>query len=200
MQEAFDRTMAADNRWPRYEMTWALSKIVGNDYITLPPDLNVPSLMSVMSITHGSSLVIANHENAERSFAPVITPTASVPAFVSVWDNKLWLWPAVATDSSYDIRVRGYRQPVWSYGASDIPDLDPRLHVTLCYYAMALAYAAQEDEILEGVYMARWDRDLKNQLRVMMEPVHNRPLVLHGGAPLGSTPSFVINPPPDGTP
>ena len=100
----------------------------------------------------------------------------------------------------FDVALRGYRKPVWDNGASTIPDLDERLHATLAYFAIALAYAAQEDEILEGVNMARWDRDLKNQIRVMMEPIHNRPLVLHGGAPLGGSPSFVINPPPNGMP
>jgi fructose/tagatose bisphosphate aldolase len=48
--------------------------------------------------------------------------------------------------------------------------------------------------------MARWDRDLKNQMRTMMEPVHNHPLVLHGGSPVGGVPSYVINPPPTGSP
>jgi hypothetical protein len=41
---------------------------------------------------------------------------------------------------------------------------------------------------------------LKNQMRTLLEPPHNRPLVLHGGAPVGGIPSFVINPPPNGMP
>lgn len=201
LQEAFDRTMAADNRWPRYEKTWELSKVAGNDFITLPPDLNLPSIMAVMSVTGGYQLSIINHENAEQSFPPAYSNTAGTPLYVSVWEGRLWLWPSVATDATYDVSLRAYRQPVWSNVASEIPDLDPRLHATLAYFAIALAYAAQEDEILEGVYMARWDRDLKNQIRVMMEPVHNRPLVLHGGGPLGGVPSYVINPPaPPGGP
>ena len=43
---------------------------------------------------------------------------------------------------------------------------------------MALAYAAQEDEILEGVYMARWDRDAKAFMGAIMDPPRHRPLVL----------------------
>jgi hypothetical protein len=200
LQEAFDRTMASDNRWPRYEKTWSLSKVAGNDFITLPPDLNLPSIMSVMALNDGYQLAIINHENAEQAFAPKTTATNGSPVYISQWDNKLWLWPPVATDSTYDITLRGYRQPVWSNGASDIPDLDQRLHATLAYFAISLAYAAQEDEILEGVYLARWDRDLKQQLRTMMEPIHNRPLILHGGSPIGGVPSFVINPPLPGGP
>ena len=201
LQEAFDRTMTADNRWPRYETTWLLAKVIGSDAITLPADLNLPTITSVVSVTDGYQLVVVNHENAERNFAPVANNVyGSKPAYVSVWANKLWLWPPVSVDSNYDVRLRGYRQPVWTNAASDIPDLDPRLHYTLCYFAISLAYSAQEDEVLEGVYLARWDRDLKNQIRQILEPIHNRPLVMHGGAPPGGVPSFVINPPPDGMP
>jgi hypothetical protein len=193
LQEAFDRTMAADNRWPRYETTWSLSKVAGNAYISLPPDLNPPSVMSVMSVSEGYPLTVINHENAEQAFVPANTNTTGTPIYVSFWGGQMWLWPRVGLDQAFDVTLRAYRQPVWSNGASDIPDLDPRLHTTLAYFAIALAYAAQEDEILEGVYMARWDRDLKNQMRTIMEPIHNRPLVMHGGATIGGVPSFVIN-------
>ena len=198
LQEAFDRTMAADNRWPRYETTWSLSKVVDSGGIALPPDLNIPGIMSVIATNSGYRLAIINHENAEQQFTSVNAIGSTPPSYVSVWGNKLWLWPQPALADTFDVTLRGYRQPVWTNGASDIPDLDPRLHATLAYFAISLAYAAQEDEILEGVYMARWDRDLKNQLRMMMEPVHNRPLVLHGGTPVGGVPSYVINPPTNG--
>ena len=198
LQEAFDRTMAADNRWPRYESTWNISKIAGTDSITLPLDLNVPSIMSVMSVDNGYRLVMINHENAEDAFPPLTSVNVGTPVYYSLWGGKLHLWPHLDTAATYDMTLRAYRQPVWSNGASDIPDLDPRLHATLAYFAIALAYAAQEDEILEGVYMARWDRDLKNQMRTIMEPMHHRPLVLHGGSTIGGVPSYVINPPVSG--
>jgi hypothetical protein len=96
------------------------------------------------------------------------------------------------------VRLRGYRQPVWSASASAIPDLDARLHQALAYYAIGLVYAAQEDEILEGVYMARWQRDVTQQAKMILEPARHRPLVLNGGGPVGGVPSYVINPPPVG--
>lgn len=200
LQEAFDRTMAATNRWPRNEFVWPVSKIAGQNFITLPPDLNLPSIISIVSVADGYPLVIIPFEQGEQSFAPVryeeVTSGVNKPLYASVWSGKLYLWPQLATDATYDVVLRGHRQPVWTNGASDLPDLDERLHVTLSYYAMALAYAAQEDEILEGVYMARWDRDLQNQLRAIQEPIHNHPLVMHGGAPVGGVPAYVINPPP----
>jgi len=198
LQEAFDRTMAADNRWPRYEKTWTVSKVPTSSTISLPADLNVPSIMSVLSLADGYRLVAINHENAEDLFAPTTMIGTGSPIYYSVWGGQMYLWPNLDPSISADFQLRAYRQPVWSNGASDIPDLDARLHMTLCWFAISLTYAQQEDDVLEGVYLARWDRDLRQQLKMIMEPVRHRPLVLHGGAPIGGVAPWVINPPPPG--
>jgi len=198
LQEAFDRTMAADNRWPRYEKTWTVSKIPNVDTISLPADLNVPSIMSVLSVSDGYRLAAINHENAEDTFAPTNMISGGSPIYFSVWGGQMYLWPNLDATLTADYQLRAYRQPVWTNGASDIPDLDPRLHMTLCWFAISLTYAQQEDDVLEGVYLARWDRDLRQQLKMMLEPVHHRPLVLHGGAPIGGVAPWVVNPPPPG--
>lgn len=195
LQEAFDRTMAFDNQWPRNEYTWNLTKAAGADSIDLPADLNIPSITSIVSSTSpGVPLIVVTQTTAEQLFITYDTVATGTPAYVSVWQNKLWLWPRYDTDTEYDLVLRGYRQPVWTNGASDIPDLDSRLHATLAYFAIALAYAQQEDEVLEGVYMARWERDLRMQLRSIKEPVRNTPLVLNGARVYGVS-SYVINPP-----
>lgn len=189
--------MAFDNSWPRYEMTWDVAQVAGNTSITLPPDLNIPSLVSVVSVSNGYSLAVMNHENAEQAFLSgnTVAPTGT-PLYCSIWGGKLWLWPQPdVSTNAYLVQLRGYRQPVWANGASEIPDLDPRLHHCLAYYAIALNYAQQEDEVLEGVYMGRWSRDLSQQMKTMLAPVRNRPLVLNGGQQVGGTQSYVINPP-----
>lgn len=195
LQDAFDRTMAYDNRWPRYEKTWQVSQVPNETTITLPPDLNRPSIMTVISVADGYRLVMADPSNAEQVFLDGNTSVQTgAPVYYSVWQNKMTLWPQPGT-LPYDLTVRAYRQPVWTSASSDVPDLDDRLHVTLAYYAMSLVYAQQEDEILEGVYMARWQRDLSQQMKTILEAPHHRPLVLHGGAMIGGAPSYVINPP-----
>jgi len=191
-QEAFERTLAADNRWPRYEYSWELTKAEGEDSIVLPPDLNLPSLMSVLSVTDGYQMTMLDHIDAERMFPSQYDYNGGQPVYYSIWQRQVWLWPRVDTASEYALRLRGYRQPAWSNVASAAPDLDERLHITLCYYAIALAYAAQEDEILEGQYMSRWDRDLRTQMKAILESVHNQPLILHGGSPIAGFPGFVV--------
>lgn len=200
LQEAFDRTMAYDNRWPRNEHAWLVAKVPGTMTVSLPPDLNLPSLTSVWtvgsSVSDGHQLGIIDHKTGEDWYGYSQAGSVVEPAYVSAWRGQLWLWPSPWIDQAVDLSVRGYRQPVWTNGASDIPDLDPRLHVTLAYFAISLAYAQQEDEVLEGVYLARWDRDLRQQLRAILDPVHNRPLVLHGGSgPMNYGQSYVVNPP-----
>lgn len=198
LQDAFERTIVRDNRWPRYEKTWPVSKVEGDDVIVLPDDLLVPSIMSVL---HGlQQLTYITQENAEAKFSQAVPPTTGTPFYYSVWGRNLNLWPSPGTEASYDMVIRGYRQPVWNNEASTIPDLDDRLHLALAYYAMALAYSQQEDEILEGVHMARWDRDVLATMRSIMDPPRNRPLVMNGAAAgLGGN-SYVINPPAESTP
>lgn len=197
LEDAFERTMAYDNRWPRYETTWDVSQVPGTTSITLPPDLNRPSIMTVISQPDGYRLVMADPSNAEQVFLDGnSTVHTGPPVYYSVWQNQMTLWPQ--PDQAvlpYSLTVRAYRQPVWDNAASAVPDLDERLHITLAYYAMSLVYAQQEDEILEGVYVARWQRDLSQQMKTILEAPHHRPLVLHGGAMIGGAPTYVINPP-----
>jgi hypothetical protein len=193
LQDAFERTISMDNRWPRNEQVYSVSKVAGQTTITMPAGLSIPSIMSIVSAENGYRLAIIAHENAEDAFIPNYTEGGGQPLYASFWAGQMYLWPKVNLDSSYDVTVRAYAAPVWTGGASDIPDLDTRLHIALAYYAMSLVYAAQEDEVLEGVYMARWNRDVTQTIKTIMEPVHNHPLVLHGGNPIGGWPSFVVN-------
>lgn len=198
LQDAFEQTIARDNRWPRYEKTWSISKGVDSLVAALPADLLISSIMSVLNGIH--QLAYITQENAELMFSQAAPPTVGTPAYYSVWGRELNLWPNPGVDVNYDMVVRGYRQPVWSNEASGIPDLDERLHPAVAYYAMSLVYSAQEDEILEGVHMARWDRDVRGLMKAILDPPRHRPLVMNGGdRGLGGN-SFVINPPAEATP
>jgi hypothetical protein len=193
LQEAFDRTMLVTNMWPRNETTWALSKVNGAATVTLPADLNMPTILAVINVADGYQLVQIDQESAERHFG--VNTNTGKPVYFSVWGNELSLWPQLTLETTYDLILRGYRQPVWSSAASTIPDMDVRLHAPLAYYALALAYAKEEDEVMEGIYMARWQRDVTQAAKMIMEPKHNRPLVIHGGAPVGGYTRYTITPP-----
>ena len=192
LQEGFDQTMMFTNLWPRNETIWALSKVTGNATVTLPADLNQPTIQSVVDVARGYQLIQMSQESAEQHFPLATTGT---PLYFSVWDNEMYLWPPAPVGANYDLVMRGYRQPVWDNAASTVPDMDPRLHVALCYYALALAYLREEDNVMESIYSARWQREASAAAKMINEPRHNRPLVMHGGAPIGGSPSYTVTVP-----
>ena len=195
LQEAFDRTMAFTNKWPRNETSWGLSVLSDQPSTTIPADVNIPSIMAVTAVDQGYAMVQVEQHLAEQNFAPLNVVSQGTPVFYSVWGDQLYVWPQPLSGAPFDMVMRGYRQPVWDNAASTIPDLDPRLHVTLAYFALSLAYIKEEDEVMEGIYLGRWNRDLTQQLRSILEPSHQRPLVMNGGSPFGGVPSYVIIPP-----
>lgn len=197
LQDGFDATVAMDNRWPRQEQTWDVSKVVDASSVTLPADCAPNTIMSVLT-QDGYRLAYMNHENAEDKFAPTTMIATGAPLYWSFWKDQMYLWPTPEVTATYDMTVRGYRQTVWSDSASTVPDVDGRLHLAICYYAIGLCYAQQEDEILEGVYMARWNRDVAARMKAILEPAHHRPLVLNEGAPVGGVSPYVVNLPPSG--
>jgi hypothetical protein len=104
----------------------------------------------------------------------------------SIWGNELFLWPAATYTDPVNYRLRGYRYaPLW-LDVNQEPDCDPRLHLPLTHYAVALAYAQQEDEVLEATYMARWQADVEMAHRAIMDPVHHRPLTMAGAVQLST--------------
>jgi len=196
LQDAFERTVALDNRWPRNETTWHASKVADSATVALPADVLIPSIISVTQAGAAvHRLLYISQENAEDLFTQSSAIATGSPTYWSTWGREMMLWPNPGAGVSYDIVIRGYRQPSWDNAVSTIPDLDERLHPALAYYAMALTYAAQEDEILEGVYMARWDRDAKAFMGAIMDPPRHRPLVLNGGPAVLGGNSYVIVPP-----
>ena len=96
-------------------------------------------------------LVQVSNEQAEDNFSQIATTT--IPVYYTIWGGVLRLSPD--PDTGRTIRLRGYRYPSnWvAGGAGAVIDADPRLHILLAHFAIALCYAQQEDEVLEDVYM-----------------------------------------------
>jgi hypothetical protein len=195
LDEAYNRTIVMENRWPFFEQRWDASKIADELDITLPPDCDPGGLFSVIDAASGMRLVQVSNEQAEDNFAQIATTTT--PVYYSIWGSALRLWPDPGTDRS--LRLRGYRYPTnWiSGGAGAEPDADSRLHILLAHYAIALCYAQQEDEVLEDTYMKRYMAGFAAARNAICNPRHHRPLIYAGGLPLGGTgaPSMIWGPP-----
>lgn len=180
LQEAFNRTIAAENRWPFYEASWSVTQTAGNAYITCPADLNKTAVVSLKKPS-GHRLTLIDHETAEDAFSGL--SVSGDPTHYSIWGELLSLWPSIEPAADQGYLLRGYRKPAdWvAAGASAEPDCDDRLHLPLAHYAVALAYAQQEDEVLEVTYMTRWQRDVEAMRAQIMEPSRHSPVTMGGG-------------------
>jgi hypothetical protein len=196
IEEAFNRTIAAENQWPFYEQQWSVIVPANALTVPTPSDLNRTSLMSVMTVANGFRLEQITQEEAETRFGPGTRWTIPSPRWYSLWGDSLALWPPITSSEPRELRLRGYRQPISAvHPVTGEIDADPRLHRPLAHYAIALAYAQQEDETLEGTYMERWQRDVEMARQAIMDAPRHQPLVMHGNFPrrtgaFGAMPSW----------
>jgi hypothetical protein len=183
--EAYQRMMSMENRWPSFEARWDVTQTAGDADIELPSDCDPAGLFSVIDGTSGVRLVQVANEQAEDSFNQVATVTT--PVYYTIWGGRLRLWPNPNVERA--VRLRGYRLPTswWLTGAGAEVDADPRLHILLAHYAIALCYAQQEDEILEDLYMKRFMSGFTAARNAICNPRHHRPLIYAGGLPYGDT-------------
>ena len=180
LQQGFERTINAETQWPFYEQTWELTLPANAVSITVPGDVNMAGVMALYDVDRNYRLRMIAHEYADDHFVGNQVGTLA-PIWFSIWGNQFEVWPRVQTsDEPRAYRLRGYRRPVVWLTPAQEPDCDQRLQLPLTHYACALAYAQQEDEQLELTYMDRWQRDVELARRAIMDPRHQRPLVMAG--------------------
>jgi len=197
IDEAFQRTIAAENRWPSYEKTWTVVVPMGGVSATLDSDVNRPAVVAVTNQETGWKLQQISEEEADLRFGSDTQDGAGLrPGWFSFWADQINFWPRFEAQEETIFLMRGYRKPLMTFATDGQVDADPRLHRPLAHFAVALAYAQQEDEVLESTYMQRWQRDVEMARLAIMDTAQNRPVVMHGNFPRtpvggyqGSTPA-----------
>jgi hypothetical protein len=180
LQEAFNRTIAMENQWPFYEKTWGLEVPANSTYVELPGDANPPAFTGLFDPNnYGIDIELLAHNVAQEVYAGNVTSSSRFFNY-SIWNNKIHLWPQITYDEIRQLVLTGFRKSVdWiAVGPDSEPDCDERLHRPLAHYAIALAYAQQEDEQLEANYMKRWELDVQAARSAIMEPSQDRPLIM----------------------
>lgn len=197
LQQGFERTINGETQWPFYETTWDVTLDPGTSLITLPGDVNPAGIIALYDVTNNFRLTQVASEFAADHFAgPQVGTTWAF--MYSLWGDTIQVYPwNQETVYAKQYRLRGYRRPIVWLNPANEPDCDSRLHYAITHYAVALAYAQQEDEQLETVYMDRWQRDAEAARRAIMEPRHQRPLVYAGSISVipRSGVSWVLDPP-----
>jgi hypothetical protein len=174
--EAFNRTISMETEWPFYRTDWTMTQTAGDTYF--PLDSDVDQVLSVKDTTNDNYRLqeIDYEEGEDQYFRQTST---GYPQEYSIWGGNAYLWPITTFDTNREYAVRGYRKPTdWTALPGNEVDADSRLHLPLAHYAIALAYAKQEDEVLEAQYMDRWFRDVEAARKAIMAPQHNSPLTM----------------------
>ena len=177
LRDAFGRMTQLEQRWPFYQQTWPLTTIA--DTVAYPKDSTVSSIVSVYDLTGKWPLSHIDHTVAEQAYGDG-TSDGGTPAYWSEWGGSVYLWPRPSGVRSY--QIRGYRKPLdWITSGGGV-DADERLHIALIYFAVSLAYAQQEDEVLEATYMQRYTATVQSAREdVMRDASQWRPVIMSGG-------------------
>ena len=181
VKEAFQRIVALERRYPKYQESYTFNTVANQRAYTLSAIGNIREVISLVETSSsGSRLTMIPYDNAEEIWLGN-TDTASRPYFYAMWDGALHLYPK--PDAVYSITVRAYRNPVytWLTNTSEAIDLDEWFHVLLAYFALARVYQRQEDPELSQMYMRSFEEGVAMARRDLMKTPSARPLLMSGG-------------------
>jgi len=181
VKEAFQRIVALERRYPKYQESYTFNTVANQRAYTLSAIGDIREIISLVETSSsGSRLTMIPYDNAEEIWLGN-TDTASRPYFYAIWDGALHLYPK--PDAVYNITVRAYRNPVytWLSNTNEAIDLDEWFHVLLAYFALARVYQRQEDPELSQMYMRSFEEGVAMARRDLMKTPSARPLLLSGG-------------------
>ena len=181
VKEAFQRIVALERRYPRYQETYTFNTVANQRPYTIATIGDIREIISLVDTSSsGSRLTMIPYDNAEEIWLGN-TDTASRPYFYALWDAALHLY--AKPDAVYTITVRAYRNPVytWLSNTSEAIDLDEWFHVLLAYYALGRVYQRQEDPELSAMYIRSFEEGVAMARRDLMKTPSARPLLLSGG-------------------
>jgi hypothetical protein len=181
VKEAFQRIVALERRYPKYQESYTFNTVNGQRPYTISTIGDIREVISLVETSSsGARLTMIPYDNAEEIWLGN-TDTASRPYFYALWDGALHLYPK--PDAVYNITVRAYRNPVytWLSNTNEAIDLDEWFHVLLAYFALARVYQRQEDPELSAMYMRSFEEGVAMARRDLMKTPSARPLLLSGG-------------------
>ena len=181
VKEAFQRIIALERRWPKYQETYTFNTVASQRPYTISTIGDIREVISLVDTSSaGSRLTMIPYDNAEDIWLGN-TDVPSRPYFYAIWDAQLHLYPK--PDAVYAITLRAYRNPVytWLTNTSEAIDLDEWFHVLLAYFVLARVYQRQEDPELSAMYLRSFEEGVAMARRDLMKTPSARPLLLSGG-------------------
>lgn len=181
VKEAFQRIIALERRWPKYQETYTFNTVANQRPYTISTIGDIREVISLVDTSSaGSRLTMIPYDNAEDIWLGN-TDVPSRPYFYAIWDAQLHLYPK--PDAVYAITLRAYRNPVytWLTNTSEAIDLDEWFHILLAYFVLARVYQRQEDPELSAMYLRSFEEGVAMARRDLMKTPSARPLLMSGG-------------------
>ena len=181
VKEAFQRIIALERRWPKYQETYTFNTVASQRPYTISTIGDIREVISLVDTSSaGSRLTMIPYDNAEDIWLGN-TDVPSRPYFYAIWDAQLHLYPK--PDAVYAITLRAYRNPVytWLTNTSEAIDLDGWFHILLAYFVLARVYQRQEDPELSAMYLRSFEEGVAMARRDLMKTPSARPLLMSGG-------------------
>lgn len=170
LQEGYDRAIELEQRWPFFASQWDIN-FDANGVAPMPVDAN-----HVLMMTAGGRIL--DRIDARQAFEWFTPDTIGSASAWTQINRQLQVYPAPGDVLA--VHATGYRMGSdWiGEGASGECDADRRLHIPICWYACSLAYAQQEDEVLEQTYLNRFKEGAALARDIIMRPEPTAPLQL----------------------
>lgn len=168
LNDAYERTMTIEQFWPRFRHRWPLTVGADEATVLLPVNCDTAAITDVVDITGGARRPLLNIDGFE------FEDHGGNPLYgqrgYRIFGDTLEFWPPGASYASgreYELLGYRYHDPFPTDPLGE-PDCDPRLHMAICYYAVSLMYLNQEDEVLSGIYVQRWEQASQMAARAIM--------------------------------
>ena len=179
IQEGSNRIDRAEKRWPFRAARWTYSTVAATDEV---PFTSIGTGVREIKAIKGPrwNLTWVGTDLADWAW-PENTTQSSEPTHFYVEDGTLYLFPV--PDGAYTLQVRGYAtQTDWiAAGAGAEPDFPSELHNTVALWALAKAYAQQDDPEMAQLYERQFADELNLYRRMLNDTPAPQPLVLNGG-------------------
>lgn len=102
------------------------------------------------------------------------------PQEFSHWGRDLYLWPKPASVET--VYLLGIRSPNWNWVTSNlVPDLPEEFHVLVAHWALARAYAQQDDPEMANFFRGEFAGTLENLAARFKTNATALPMVMNGG-------------------
>jgi len=177
VREGSRRIEQAERYWPFYQETF-LYTLPGAEASTALAIID-STLVEVAAITRSDGRRLRFLGPAEYEQRTLSEQTGSV-SFFTQWGETLFWGPV--PDAATDLVIRGYRRAEdWvADGAGAVPDMPVELHNTIFLWALAKAYAQQEDTELSSTYERMFSDELNLFRRRFTQMNTTQPIILGG--------------------